>query len=48
MTLNYKGTIIIVDAFWLTKYTKNRVIKTAGLTPHPVLIKKLLFESKYS
>jgi hypothetical protein len=48
MTLNDNGTIIIDDAFWLTKYTNNSVIKTAGLTSRPVLIKKLLLDSKYS
>ena len=48
MTLNDNGTIIIDDAFWLTKYTNNSVIKTEGLTSRPVLIKKLLLDSKYS
>ena len=48
MTLNGNGTMIIDDALWLTKYTNNSVIKTAGLTPRPVLIKKLLLDTKYS
>jgi hypothetical protein len=50
MILNEKGTIIIVDDFWLAKYTNNSVIATASLTPSPVLIKKLhvLLDSKYS